>query len=37
MHLPVGLSASLAQRAQKPLAVFVVPEGIPLLAPQFMR
>ena len=33
MHLPLRLAASLAQRGQKPLAVFIVPEDILTLVP----
>ena len=33
MNLPLSLTASLAQRGQKPLAVFVVPENILTLVP----
>jgi hypothetical protein len=28
MHLPLGRATSLAEREQKPLAVFVVPEDV---------
>ena len=33
MNLTLSLTASLAQRGQKPLAVFVVPENILTLVP----